>query len=163
VKVSVNLSGISIQNERFVAKLRNKLEPHLKTDIPKRLVFEITESSKINDLDKVNHFVKALQDDGFKIALDDFGAGSASFQYLHKIHVDAVKIDGVYIMNILQNERDRTMVANLVRMCKDLKVGVVAERIETKEHADLLKTLGVELGQGYYFAKPLDEPAYQPR
>jgi len=163
VRVSVNLSGVSIQNERFVDKLRNKLEPHLKSDIPKRLIFEITESSKINDLDKVNNFVKALQDDGFKIELDDFGAGSASFQYLHKIHVDAVKIDGAYIMNITQNERDRSMVSSLVRMCADLKVGVVAERVETKEHADLLKTLGVDYGQGYFFAKPMDEPNYKPK
>lgn len=163
VKLSVNLSGISIQNERFVDKLRNKLEPHLKSDIPGRLIFEITESSKINDLDKVNNFVKTLQDDGFKIELDDFGAGSASFQYLHKIHVDAVKIDGAYIMNILQNERDKSMVASLVRMCADLKVGVVAERVETKEHADLLKTIGVDLGQGYYYSKPMDEPVYKPK
>ena len=78
-------------------------------------------------------------------------------------HVDAVKIDGAYIMNILQNERDRSMVTNLVRMCADLKVGVVAERVETKEIADLLKTIGVDYGQGYYYAKPLDEPNYKPK
>ena len=163
VKVSVNLSGASIQNERFIAKLQSKLEPHLKTDIPSRLIFEITESSKINDLDKVNTFVRALQDDGFKISLDDFGAGSASFQYLNKIHVDCVKIDGLYIDNILKSDRDRTMITNLVRMCRDLKVSVVAERVETKEHVAALKSMGVELGQGYYFAKPLDEPNYKPK
>lgn len=161
VKVSVNLSGASIQNERFIAKLQSKLEPHLKTDIPSRLIFEITESSKINDLDKVNAFVRALQDDGFKISLDDFGAGSASFQYLNKIHVDCVKIDGLYIDNILKSDRDRTMITNLVRMCGDLKVSVVAERVETKEHVAALKAMGVQLGQGYYFAKPLDEPNYK--
>ncbi|MBU6234555.1 MAG: EAL domain-containing protein [Alphaproteobacteria bacterium] len=161
VKISVNLSGVSVQNERFVEKLRNKLEPHLKSDIPKRMIFEITESSQINDLDKVNSFVRALQDDGFKVSLDDFGAGSASFQYLHKIHVDSVKIDGQYIMNILTSQRDQAMISNLVRMCSDLKVGVVAERVETKEHVDLLKKMGVEMGQGYYFAKPLDAPTYQ--
>ncbi len=158
--VSVNPSGVSIQNERFVAKLRNKLEPHLKSDIPKRMIFEITESSQIHDLEKVNNFVKTLQDDGFKVALDDFGAGSASFQYLHKIHVNAVKIDGVYIMNILNSERDRSMISNLVRMCADLKVSVVAERVETLEHVNVLRKMGVDLGQGYYFAKPLDAPTY---
>ncbi|NBX65935.1 MAG: EAL domain-containing protein [Proteobacteria bacterium] len=163
VKISVNLSGISIQNEKFIENLRGKLEPHLKSDIPKRMVFEITESSQITDLDKVNHFVQSLQKDGFKVALDDFGAGSASFQYLHKIHVDAIKIDGQYIMNILNSQRDQAMIANLVRMCADLKVGVVAERVETKEHVEILKKMGVELGQGYYFAKPLDEPKYQPK
>jgi EAL domain-containing protein (putative c-di-GMP-specific phosphodiesterase class I) len=158
--VSVNLSGVSIQNERFIDKLRNKLEPHLKSDIPKRLIFEITESSQIHDLDKVNRFVKTLQDDGFKVSLDDFGAGSASFQYLHKIHVNAVKIDGAYIMNILHSERDRSMISNLVRMCADLKVNVVAERVETLEHVNILRQMGVDLGQGYYFAKPLDAPTY---
>jgi len=160
VKVSVNLSGISVQNDRFVEKLRNKLEPHLKTNIPKRMIFEITESSQITDLDKVNDFVKALQDDGFKVSLDDFGAGSASFQYLHKLHVDAIKIDGQYIMNILTSGRDQAMLTNLVRMCADLNVGVVAERIETKEQVALLKKMGVAMGQGYFFAKPLDEPKY---
>jgi EAL domain-containing protein (putative c-di-GMP-specific phosphodiesterase class I) len=160
LKVSVNLSGVSVQNERFVAKLINKLEPHLKSDIPSRLIFEITESSHITDLDKVNNFVRALQDDGFKVSLDDFGAGSASFQYLHKIHADSVKIDGGYIMNILKSERDRTMIANLVRMCGDLKVGVVAERVETAEQTQALIGMGVELGQGYYFAKPMDDPVY---
>lgn len=163
LKISVNLSGVSVQNERFVDKLHNKLEPHLKTDIPKRLIFEITESSQITDLNKVNNFVRTLQDDGFKISLDDFGAGSASFQYLHKLHVNSVKIDGEYIMNILTSERDLSMVTNLVRMCTDLNVSVVAERVETKEHADALKKMGVELAQGYYFAKPLDEPNYKPK
>lgn len=163
VKISVNLSGISIQNEKFIENLRSKLEPHLKSDIPKRMVFEITESSQITDLDKVNTFVQALQKDGFKVALDDFGAGSASFQYLHKIHVDTIKIDGQYIMNILNSQRDQAMISNLVRMCADLKVGVVAERVETKEHVDILKKMGVELGQGYYYAKPLDEPNYKPK
>ncbi|MCB1537669.1 MAG: EAL domain-containing protein [Rhodospirillales bacterium] len=160
-KVSVNLSGVSIQNQRFIDKLRNKLEPHLKSDIPSRLIFEITESSQITDLDKVNTFVRALQDDGFKVSLDDFGAGAASFQYLHKIHVDSVKIDGQYITNILSSDRDRSMISNLVRMCADLDVSVVAERVETREQADALRAMNVALGQGYYFAKPLDEPDYQ--
>ncbi|HEY8964625.1 MAG TPA: EAL domain-containing protein [Alphaproteobacteria bacterium] len=161
VKIAVNLSGVSVQSERFVAKLQNKLEPHLKTDIPQRLIFEITESSEISDLNKVNNFVRTLQDDGFKVSLDDFGAGSASFQYLHKIHVNAVKIDGQYVMNILTSDRDRSMVANMVRMCRDLKVAVVAERVETKELVTALQEMGVDYGQGYYFAKPLDAPNYK--
>lgn len=163
IKISVNLSGVSVQNERFVTKLQNKLEPHLKSQIPERLIFEITESSQISDLDKVNGFVKALQSDGFKVSLDDFGAGSASFQYLHKIHVDSVKIDGQYIMNLLNSERDRLMIANLVRMCSDLNVGVVAERVETKAIVDVLKEMGVSHAQGYFFAKPLDRPDYKPK
>jgi len=64
------------------------------------------------------------------------------------------------VMNILTSERDRTMVANMVRMCRDLNVDVVAERVETKELVEALKEMNVDYGQGYYFAKPLDAPNY---
>lgn len=156
--LSVNLSGVSVQDKRFISKLRYKLEPHLKSNIARQIIFEITESSEIKDLDQVNEFIKAMQDDGFKVALDDFGAGSASFQYLQKLHVDAVKIDGQYVMGILESTRDQSMIKNLVRMCQDLDIKVVAERVETQAIATLLKSMDVDYGQGYYFAKPLDEP-----
>ena len=159
LKLSVNLSGVSVQDKKFIAKLRYKLEPHLKTNIAKQIIFEITESSEIKDLDQVNEFIKALQDDGFKVALDDFGAGAASFQYLQKLHVDAIKIDGQYIKTLLESKRDQSMIRNLVRMCQDLDIKVVGEFVETKEIATMLKSMGVDYGQGYYFAKPLDEPS----
>lgn len=159
LKLSINLSGVSVQNKRFISKLRSKLEPLLKTEIPKQVIFEITESSEIKDLDQVNEFIKALQDDGFKVALDDFGAGSASFQYLQKLEVDAVKIDGQYVSAILDSKRDETMIKNLVHLCQDLDIQVVAERVETRELATMLKNMGVDYGQGYYFAKPMDQPA----
>lgn len=161
--LSVNLSGVSVQDKRFISKLRYKLEPHLKNNIAKHIIFEITESSEIRDLEKVNEFIKALQDDGFKVAMDDFGAGSASFQYLQKLHVDAVKIDGQYVATILDSKRDETMIRNLVRMCKDLDIKVVAEKVESKEIAYILKNMGVDFGQGYYFAKPMDTPSDIPR
>lgn len=163
LKISVNLSGVSVQDKRFITKLRAKLEPHLKTNIPKQMIFEITESSEIKNLDQVNEFINALQDDGFKVALDDFGAGSASFQYLQKLQVDTVKIDGQYIMGILESKRDQAMIKNLVQMCKDLGISVVAERVETQPLATMLKGMGVDYGQGYYFAKPLDEPSVIPK
>lgn len=163
LRLSVNLSGVSVQDKRFISKLRYKLEPHLKTNIPKQLIFEITESSEIKDLDQVNEFIAALQDDGFKVALDDFGAGAASFQYLQKLHVDAVKIDGQYVMKILESKRDELMIRNLVHMCLDLDIQVVAERVETKELATMLKSMGVDYGQGYYFSKPLDAPTAIPK
>ena len=163
LKLSVNLSGRSVQDKNFISKLRYKLDPHKKTDIPKQLIFEITESSEIKDFDQVNEFIKALQEDGFKVALDDFGAGSASFQYLQRLHVDAIKIDGQYVKTILNSSRDEAMVRNLVRMCKDLGIQVVAEFVETQQLATMLKSMDVDYGQGYYFAKPLDEPIAIPK
>lgn len=155
---AVNLSGQSIQSEQFFDALHAKLSMH--KNLSSRLIFEITESTEITDLTKVNNFVKALQNDGFKVCLDDFGAGSASFQYLQELHVDYLKIDGKYSRKILTSERDQVMIKNLSQMCKDLKVKVVAERIEHDEQAQMMKSLGVDLGQGYFFSEPKPNPEY---
>jgi len=159
--LAVNISGVSIQNEAFIKALRSKFEPHLKTlNIADRIMFEITESSQINDLDQVNYFVQELQQDGFKVWLDDFGAGSASFQYLQKLHVDGVKIDGQYVDQIIDSDRDGKLVKNLVSLCKDLDMKTIAERVETKEQAKFLQSINVDYGQGYLFAKPSERPDY---
>jgi len=125
-------------------------------------MFEITESTTIKNLDMVNEFIKILQDDGFEICMDDFGAGSASFQYLHKLHVDYVKLDGQYTQRILTDERDAAMVKNLAQMCSDLGVKVVAEMIEEEKQVIKLAAMGIQYGQGYYFAKPVAMPEYKP-
>ncbi len=158
-KFAINISGQSIQNDEFFASLQKKLKEHKK--FAERIVFEITESAQIENLDKVNGFIKMLQADGFKVCLDDFGAGSASFQYLHKLHVNTVKLDGAYTMNILKNKRDEAMVKNLAQLCKDLDVKIVAERVETAEEARMLYHMGVDYGQGYWFSKPLPKPDYK--
>lgn len=157
-KFAANISGMSIQNDQFVQTLLEKLEPH--KDLGKRLKFEITESTEIKDLDKVNDTIKEFQKRGFQICLDDFGAGAASFQYLHKLHVDFVKIDGAYAKSILTSTRDAAMIKNLTQMCKDVKVKVVAEMIENKVQAKMLADMGVDYGQGWLFGKPEEKPSY---
>lgn len=159
-KFAVNLSGQSIQSEQFFKSLYGKLMAH--KNLSSRLMFEITESTNIESLETVNHFIQMLQKEGFKVCLDDFGAGSASFQYLHKLHVDYVKIDGQYIKKLLTSDRDATLVRNLVRLCQDLKVNVVAEMVECQEEVDILKEMGVQYGQGYFFSKPMPKPEYAP-
>ncbi len=157
-KFAANISGMSIQNDAFVKTLFEKLEPH--KDLGKRLKFEITESTEIKDLDKVNLTIKELQKRGFQVCLDDFGAGAASFQYLHKLHVDFVKIDGAYSKSILSSERDAAMIKNLTQMCKDVDVKVVAEMVENNIQAKMLTDMGVDFGQGWLFGKPMEKPSY---
>lgn len=157
-KFAVNLSGQSMQNEQFFKTLHAKLQ--MNKSLAERMMFEITESNTIQDLDMVNHFIQILQNDGFKVCLDDFGAGSASFQYLHRLHVDYVKIDGAYTKKILTSDRDGIMVKNLVQMCHDLNIKVIAEMIEEKQQAERMRGLGVHYGQGYLFAKPSARPEY---
>ncbi len=157
-KFAVNLSGQSMQNEQFFKTLMAKLK--MNKDLADRLIFEITESSNIENLEMVNQFVKILQKEGFKVCLDDFGAGSASFQYIQQLHVDYVKIDGQYTRTILTSDRDSLMVKNITKMCKDLKIGVIIEKIETAEQLEHMKKLKISMGQGYYFAHPSAQPHY---
>ena len=159
-KFAINLSGQSMQNEQFFKTLIAKLDLH--QHLAKRIIFEITESTTIKELDLVNNFIKVLQDRGFKVCLDDFGAGSASFQYLQKLHVDYLKIDGQYTRKLLTSQRDAVMVKNLARMCQDLGITAIAEVVESPEQAALIKEMGIPLAQGFLYSKPLLKPDFDP-
>lgn len=160
-KLAVNISGASIHNDIFVNKLMSTLKEYPKS--AQHLIFEITESSEIKELDKVNGFIQQLRKNGHAVCLDDFGAGAASFQYLHKLHVDGIKIDGAYVKTLLTSPRDATMVKNITKMCHELDIYVVAEMIETRDQSNYLLDLGIDKGQGWLFAKaapdtlPLDK------
>lgn len=158
-KFSINVSGQSIQNDAFFAKLMKEIDGN--KSIKGRVIIEITESSRVSDLEKVAGFITKIQDAGLEVALDDFGAGSASFQYLNSLPVDYVKIDGQYIKNIMHDRRDLVMVKNLTQMCKDLGVKVIGEFVEDGDIASTLRGLGVDYGQGYYFGKPNSSPDYK--
>lgn len=150
-QLAVNLSGVSIQNEQFVKTLLGTLKQY--PDAAKHVIFEITESSNIKNLDLVNDFIQQLRTAGHQVCLDDFGAGAASFQYLHKLNVDGIKIDGSYTRRILNSPRDATMIKNLTQMCHELDVFVVAEMIETEDQARYLRDIGVDKGQGWLYGK----------
>lgn len=159
-KFAVNISGQSVEDEIFLEKLEEKLEKN--KNLHERLSFEITESSHIEDLDSVNQFIEKMQEKGFKVALDDFGAGASSLHYLQKLKVDSVKIDGKYIRKLLSSQRDAAMVKNLTQMCKDLGISVVAEYVEEQAQCDILRELGVEYGQGHFFGKAESAPSFTP-
>ncbi len=123
-------------------------------DLKQYLSLEITESAKIHDLDALGGVVQEMRAIGFKIYLDDFGAGAAGFQYLKKLKVDALKIDGDYIRDAINNKEDRAYLRSMVTLCRDLGIVTVGEWVETQEHAKLLLEMGVDYGQGYFFGKP---------
>ena len=157
-RFAVNLSGQSIQNEQFFKTLYAKLTLH--KNLSSRLIFEITESTTITNLDLVNKFIGQMQDVGFEVCLDDFGAGSASFQYLQKLHVDYVKIDGQYTQKMLSSRRDALLIKNLAQMCHDLDIKVIAERIENAAQAARLREYNIGYGQGFYYGRPGSKPHY---
>lgn len=157
-RFAVNLSGQSIQNEQFFKTLFARLTMH--RDLSSRLIFEITESTTITNLDLVNKFIGQMQDTGFQVCLDDFGAGSASFQYLQKLHVDYVKIDGQYTQKMLSSRRDALLIKNLTQMCHDLDIKVIAERVENEAQMHRLREYNIGFGQGFYFGRPGPNPHY---
>jgi EAL domain-containing protein (putative c-di-GMP-specific phosphodiesterase class I) len=124
-----------------------------------RLVVEITETAEIEDEDEAIRMIELLREHKIPVCLDDFGAGAAAFRYLRAFKVDYVKVDGIYVANALQSERDRGFIAAMVDLARTVGAQVVAERIETEEEAALMLELGVRYGQGYLFGKPKMELA----
>ncbi len=156
IKLAVNVSGRTIINETFVQHIGDLLA---KTDAAKRrLIFEITETSAIDDLPRANRHIQALREMGSLVCLDDFGAGAASFAYLRELSLDIVKIDGRYVRELAGNSRDGAMVRRLVELCRDLKVRTVAEMVETVEIEEVIRKAGVDFAQGWLFGKPADQP-----
>ena len=148
---SVNLSMKDILNQEMVDFIIKKLE---KYDIGKRVVFEIVESEYIENLDGVINFIKKVRKFGSKIAIDDFGTGYSNFEYLIKLNVDFIKIDGSLIKNITKDKNAYLTVATIVNFAKNLNIQTIAEFVENEEIFNIVKELGIDYSQGYYFHKP---------
>jgi EAL domain-containing protein (putative c-di-GMP-specific phosphodiesterase class I) len=150
--VAINLSGRSLENPAFVTSMLELLArfPALRH----RLMIEVTESSRIKNLEKVGKVVQSFRTAGHRVCIDDFGAGSAALQYLRYLNVDVIKIDGLYVREISTNPNDRILVKAVQYLCDELKCESVAEMIEDELQAKLLGDIGVAFGQGYLYAKP---------
>lgn len=154
--LAVNVSGQSLASDRFAEALLAMTVDEL--GARRRLTLEVTESATMGDIGAANQRVQALRSAGFKVAIDDFGAGAASFDYLRRLSVDAVKIDGRYVSEAATDLRSQKMITHLVGLCRSLKLETVAEMIETDEVASLMLKLGVDQGQGWHFGRPAEKP-----
>jgi diguanylate cyclase (GGDEF)-like protein len=150
--VSINISGKSIDDPVFLDDLR-KLLTHNGTD-PSRIVFEITETAVFRNLAQVQRFIEEIKRLGCQFALDDFGVGFSSFHYIKQLDVDFIKIDGSFIKHLAENPDDQAFVRAMVEISRVLDIKVVAEWVENEAILGMLKNLGVDYGQGYYFGKP---------
>jgi PAS domain S-box-containing protein len=154
-KVAVNLSGRSLQSDKFRKDLGALLlpSPHVRD----RLMFEVTESWAIEQVHEVANFLRWLRQRGHLICLDDFGAGAAAFNYLRHFEVDFVKIDGPFLKSAAKNPRDAILVTAICRLCHSLKFGVIGEMIETETEAAAAVKMGVLFGQGWLYGRPSPE------
>ncbi len=126
-------------------------------------VFEITERQFVTDINRLHADLQPLLDCGFRVALDDFGSGYSSFLYLAKLPVSFLKIEGWMVQNMRQNEHILQMIKSMVMLTRTLGVTTIAECVEDRETADILRDLGVDWGQGYFFGHPQCDESYLAR
>ena len=152
IKLAVNLSGRSFLQPRFMDRLLGLTASDAR--LKGRLIFEITESAALTNLDLAEERIQRLRREGYQVCLDDFGAGAASFAYLRSLTVDTVKIDGMYIKQLRTQDRDGVLVRHLVQLCKELKINTIAEMVEDEQTKEALIGCGVDFAQGYLLGRP---------
>lgn len=149
----VNLSGQSVSDARFARGLYEKMS---KSGLPEGLInFEITETSAIRNIESATNMMGKLQGLGCQFALDDFGAGHASFGYLRMLPVDCIKIDGMFIRDIVDDKVNRIFSRSIIEIAHTFNMKVTAEYVENQEIIDLLESMGVDYLQGYAISRPV--------
>jgi EAL domain-containing protein (putative c-di-GMP-specific phosphodiesterase class I) len=143
---------VSISDQRWITRFMTLLRSSPVN--PNQLVFEITETAAMAEVDVTITFIRRLKDMGCRFALDDFGAGFSSFYYLKRFEVDYLKIDGSFVRDLATDEGNRIFVKALNDVARGLKKQVIAERVESPEVLKVLLEMGAEFGQGYLFQRP---------
>lgn len=153
--VSVNASALQLMDEAYISDVKRILEEE---EFPAcNLVIELTESSAVQKLDIFRDKYKLLREMGIRVAMDDFGTGYSSLEFLKNAPIDLVKIDRSFMKDILCSRFDSAFITFIVAICHDVDVKVCQEGVETEEEYELLRQMGVDCIQGYYFGKPMEE------
>jgi diguanylate cyclase (GGDEF)-like protein len=150
---TVNISGASLNDSRFVDDAFAMIAEHPRS--MSKVCFEITESVALHDLGSTRRFVDRVRSYGTKLALDDFGAGYTSFNYLKEIPADYIKIDGTFVRDINRNPANFAITRTIVDLTHELGMCSIAEWVETPDTVASLIELNVDYGQGYGLARPM--------
>ncbi len=165
LRMSVNISTRHLLDTRFLDDLQEALAKHPGLP-PEHLAIEITESAPLTDMTGAQMLLRACNRLGVCVALDDSGTGNASLAYLQRLPAHSVKIDRSFVLDMINDPNDLAIVAAVITASRMLGLKVIAEGVETAEHAALLIKMGCSHLQGYYFSKPLppeDIPAWSTR
>jgi EAL domain-containing protein (putative c-di-GMP-specific phosphodiesterase class I) len=152
ITLAVNLSGRSIGDPGLAAHIDRELD---ESGIdPSSLIFELTETAAISNIETARRFSLHLNQRGCGLALDDFGAGCASFHYLKSLPFDYIKIDGGFIRGLTEQPIDRLVVSAIVTIAKGMGKQTIAEFVGDQATSDLLKEHGVDYAQGFHIGRP---------
>jgi EAL domain-containing protein (putative c-di-GMP-specific phosphodiesterase class I) len=155
--IAVNLSARQLQHPAIVDEVSAALAA-AGLD-PQSLVLEITETAIMEQLDAAIMILTDLRRLGVRLALDDFGTSYSSLSYLQRLPVDILKIDRSFVAGVARSTEDSALARGILTLAQTLGLETVAEGIETAEQLAALRKLGCQLGQGYFFARPLGPPA----
>lgn len=149
-KVSINIATEDIFNEEIVKRIEAELRGYSNA---KKVVFEITESGKIQCYDTLNRFIYKMTLLGAEISIDDFGTEYSNLTHLSKLEVNYLKIDGQFIKNCNNNSKDLKILESIALLAQKLNIKTVAEYVENEEILEIVTNLGIDYSQGYLFGK----------
>lgn len=157
--VSVNVSRLNIYMPNFVEEITGLIE---KYNLPLNLFeLEVTESAYTENQETMINVIERLRKYGFKILMDDFGSGYSSLNILKDMSIDTIKIDMLFLRSTKHRGRGENIVSGVIRMANWLRLPVVAEGVETVQQVEMLRSIGCEYAQGYYFARPMSVDEFE--
>ncbi len=153
IKMAINISARQLMEDNIVEDIVNIMKDY---DLPGHCVeLEITENAIMSDMDSVIRKLKELSNNDISISIDDFGTGYSSLSYLHKLPIQTLKIDRIFLKESRINNSDNTIINTIVAMAKGLNLNVIAEGVETQAQLDYLREIDCSEAQGFLFGKPL--------
>lgn len=152
IRIAVNISPKQFEQPNFVDIIKTAI---IKNDIPPHLLeIEITEGAMHNSKDAIP-ILRKLKELGVIISVDDFGTGYSSLSYLKQFPIDILKIDQSFVRDVLKNVKDAAIITTIIHLGENLGMDVIAEGVESREQADILKAANCHKAQGFYYSKPL--------
>jgi len=159
VYLSINLSGRIFEAADLIEKIKRYISQYdVDTD---HVIFEITEQTAVRHIEKASETIQQLSELGCQFALDDFGVGFSSFNYLKRLPVDILKIDGEFITDMAKDPVDQAMVQSMIQIAKTLNKKITAEYVQDAATLEMLKRFGADYVQGYYLGKPMRDTTRQ--
>ena len=157
INISVNLSSVDFYQTDVCRKIKDAIQESGLA--PEWLEVELTESLALKDVDHAITQMNELKRIGVKISMDDFGTGYSSLSYIQVLPITMLKLDRSFVMNLVDDEVSRQIVSSVINICKSKDIEIIAEGIETRDQADILRNSGCDHAQGYFFGKPM--PSHQ--
>lgn len=160
-RININLSVVQLLQKNVVENIKQIIDV---TEVnPNNVILEITETFAINDMERVMKIINGIKALGIRIALDDFGTGYSSLNYIKQLPLDLIKVDKTFIDDILEDDYAQAFVKLIVDLSKTIGTKICVEGVEKAEQYELLKEIGVDYIQGYYFGKPVSAEEFEKR